>query len=179
MASFFLFRCGFQEKTEPSWRNYLIWTVEWGGEHNIPNTQNRLIIFLSAVEIMQVMFWTEYNFRFFSDCKNSVNCKLKKLINEQIIISYRSSDALSADKNEFTQIKTRYFNSFTISSQSKLKNIQHTILETFSKKNLTQNLTRFHGELFEFESLEILETAFLLKTIIWTWIFSSTEECSP
>ena len=47
-------------------------------------------------------------------------------------------------------VKTRYFYRFTINSQSKVKKIQHTILETFAKKT----------------QLEIFTTAFLLKTII-------------
>ena len=40
-----------------------------------------------------------------------------------------------------------------------------------TKKNLLQNLTRFHGGCFEFEIPESFTRAFLLKTIIWTWIF--------
>ena len=44
--TFFLFRCGFQEEIEPSWRNYLIWTTDRGGEHNILDTQNTPIIIL-------------------------------------------------------------------------------------------------------------------------------------
>ena len=43
---------------------------------------------------MQVIFWTEDNFCFISDCKNSFNCKLKKFINKQIIIFYSPSNAL-------------------------------------------------------------------------------------
>ena len=43
--------------------------------------------------------------------------------------------------------------------------IQHLILETFTKKNSLQNLTRFYGGRFDLEILEIF-TAFLLKTII-------------
>ena len=34
--TFFLFRCGFQEKIEPSCRNYLIWTAGWGGWAQYP-----------------------------------------------------------------------------------------------------------------------------------------------
>ena len=41
---------------EPSWRNYLIWTADWGGEHNTPDTKNTLIIFLSASTVLQVIF---------------------------------------------------------------------------------------------------------------------------
>ena len=35
-----------------------------------------------------MIFWTEDNFCFISDCGNSFNCKLQKLINEQIVIFY-------------------------------------------------------------------------------------------
>ena len=46
----------------------------------------------------------------------------------------------------------------------KTKKNQHTTFETF-KKNLQRNLKRFHDGLFELEVLEIITTAFLLKTI--------------
>ena len=52
-------------------------------ENTIPQkTQNTLIIFLSAIA----------GFCFFSDCRNSFSCKLKKLINEQIIIFHTLSN---------------------------------------------------------------------------------------
>ena len=38
-------------------------------------------------------------------------------------------------------------------------------METFSKKNSLQNLTRFPVEFFDLEFLGIFTTAFLLKTI--------------
>ena len=53
----------------------------------------------------------------------------------------------------------------------KTKKIQHTILETLTKKNSLRNLAKFHGGLFELEILEIFITAFLLNTIIWNSIF--------
>ena len=100
LVNFFLFRCGFQEKIEPSWRNYLIWPAHWGGEHNTPDTQNRLIIFLSVIAVMQVIFWTEDSFRFISNCRNSCNCELKKFIKEQIIFFYSPSHVFcSSDKS--------------------------------------------------------------------------------
>ena len=49
-------------------------------------------IFSSAVVIMQVIFWTKDNFRFIFNYRNSYNCKLKKLINEQLIIFYSPSN---------------------------------------------------------------------------------------
>ena len=51
------------------------------------------VIVLSPIALMQAIFWTEY-FCFISGCGNSFNCKLKKLINEQIVIFYSSSHAL-------------------------------------------------------------------------------------
>ena len=68
-------------------------------------------------------------------------------------------------------VKTRCFISFTIYSKSKLKKISTLILETFTKRHLLRNLTRFHSGLFELEILEIFTIAFSLKTITWTWIF--------
>ena len=83
--AFFLFLSLSLTKIEPSWRNCLIWTVDWGGEHNTADTENALIIFL-----------TDVNFCFISDCGNSFNWKLKKLTNEQIIIFYNPSNALGS-----------------------------------------------------------------------------------
>ena len=102
--TFFLFRCGFQEKREPSWKNYLIWTADWCGVHSTPDPQKALIIFLSVISKMQVIFWSEDNFCFISDCRNAFYCKLKKLINEQIIIFYSPSNALCSS-DESVQIK--------------------------------------------------------------------------
>ena len=48
----------------------------------------------------------------------------------------------------------------------KSKKIQRTIFETFTKKNLLQNFRKFYAGFFELEIVEILTTAFLLKTII-------------
>ena len=43
--------------------------------------------------------------------------------------------------------------------------MQCTVLQTFAKQKLMQNLTRIHGGLFELEILEIFATAFLPYTI--------------
>ena len=67
------------------------------------NTQYPLIIFLSTSAVMQGIFWTEDNFHFISNCRNSFNCKLKKLINEQIIIFYSPSNVLCSS-NESVQM---------------------------------------------------------------------------
>ena len=55
---FFLFRFEFQKKIQTSWRNYLTWTADWCEKHNTLDT-HRLIIFLSAIAVMQVIFWIE------------------------------------------------------------------------------------------------------------------------
>ena len=60
---------------------------------------------------------------------------------------------------------------FTINSQSKLKKIQYAILKISTKKNSLWNLIRFQGGFFELEIPESFTKGFLLKTIIWTWIF--------
>ena len=48
----------------------------------------------------------------------------------------------------------------------KTKKNQHSVLETFTKKTLLRNLTRFYSGLFVLEILVSFTTAFLLKTII-------------
>ena len=104
LVSLFLSCCGFQDKIEPSWRNHLTWTADRGGEHNMPNKQNTFIIFLSIITVMQVIFWTEDNFYFIPGCRNSLNSKLKKLINEQILFIYSPSNVLCSS-DESIQIK--------------------------------------------------------------------------
>ena len=104
MVSFLSLSLWFQEKIEPSWRNYFIWTPDWGGEHSTQDTQNALLIFLSAITVMQVTFWVAGNFCFIYDCRSSFNGKLRQLKSEQIIIFYSLSNALcSSDKS--VQIK--------------------------------------------------------------------------
>ena len=48
----------------------------------------------SFLIIIQVILWTEDNFYFIFDCRNSFNCKPKKLIHRQIIIFCSPSNAL-------------------------------------------------------------------------------------
>ena len=50
-VSFSSLCCGLQEKIERRRWNYLIWRADWGGEHNTPDTQNTLTIFLSAIAV--------------------------------------------------------------------------------------------------------------------------------
>ena len=107
VSFFFLFRCGSQEKILKKLFN-LNSTQRWGTQ--CPSTQDTLIIFLSAITVMQMIFWTEDNFWFASDCRNSFNCKLKKLVNEQIIIFYSPSNTLcSSDKS----VHIKHFNHHT------------------------------------------------------------------
>ena len=54
--------------------------------------------------IMQVILRTGDNFFFISDGRNFFNCKLKKLINEQIIFFYSPSNALGSPE-ESVQIE--------------------------------------------------------------------------
>ena len=51
-------------------------------------------------------------------------------------------------------------------NQSKITKISTLFLETFTKKNSLQNLTRLLGGLIELGILEIFTTVFLLNTII-------------
>ena len=81
-----------------------------------PDTQNTLIIFLSAIAVMQLIFLPEDDcafilLLFFNSAGNSFNCKLKKLINEQTVIFYSPSVALcSSDKYaQITHLKYRTF----------------------------------------------------------------------
>ena len=102
--AFLLFRCGVQEKIEPNWKNYLIWIVGWGRKPNTLDTQNTIIIFLSAIAVMLMIFWTEDLFCCISDCINSYNCKLKKLVNKEMIVFYNPSNAICSSKKS-VQIK--------------------------------------------------------------------------
>ena len=79
--AFFLFHCWFQEKIDISWRNFdLNNRLEIGSKitqmHRIP------LLFLVSYCSSASDFLTEDNFFFISNCRNSFNCKLKKLINE-------------------------------------------------------------------------------------------------
>ena len=117
LISFFLFHCGFQEKIVPSWRNYLIWTADRGGENNTPDTQNNTLIFLSsAIAVVQVNFWTEDNFCCISYRGNLFNWKLKKLINEEIIIFYSPPDALFSSDESVHRTYFKYHTSIGICS---------------------------------------------------------------
>ena len=105
--AFFLFFCGFQQKIELSSKNFLIWTSEWGrAKHQKYCQKAALIIFLSAIAVMQVIFWNKVNFCFISDCMYSFNGKFKKLISKRKIF-YSPANALcsyenSADKRFIT-----------------------------------------------------------------------------
>ena len=104
-----LFSCvvnSWRKESQAEENKYLIWTADWGGEHSTPRNTEYTYTFLSAIAVMQVIFWTEDNFCFNSDCGNlfKFNCKLKKLINELIVIFYSPSNALCSC-DESLQIK--------------------------------------------------------------------------
>ena len=95
------------------------------GEHNTADTQNTTNIFLSATAAIQLNFWTENNFCFISDCKNSFICKLKKLLNEKIIIFYSPSNILcSSDESVQKKKHSKHHNFFGMCSFSTWINLQ-------------------------------------------------------
>ena len=65
-------------------------------EHYTENIQTALIILLSAVAVMQVIFRTEDDFSFISDCRNLFDGKLKKVFDKKknfcspVIVLYSS-----------------------------------------------------------------------------------------
>ena len=68
-----LFSCvvnSWRKESQAEENKYLIWTANWGGEHNTPSHTGCTLFFLSAIAVMQVIFWTEDNFCFISDCGN-------------------------------------------------------------------------------------------------------------
>ena len=76
-----------------------------------------------------------------------------------VIVKTRCFYSLQSIQNQNFKIKTKTIKKFS------------TLFLRRTKKNSFRNLATFHGGLFEFEILEIFATTFLLKTIIWTWIF--------
>ena len=86
-------------------KKYLIWTADWGGEHNTPDTQSTLINFLSAVAN-----WSCNNSKLdiisalFLIAGIHSTAKSKKHINEAITIFYSPSNVLCSS-DESLQIK--------------------------------------------------------------------------
>ena len=91
MLAFSLSRCRFQKKIELRKLFNLNSRLRWGAKY--PRCTEHAHYFLISNCVIQVIFWTEDNLCFISGFRNSFNCKLKKLINEQIIIFYSSSNA--------------------------------------------------------------------------------------
>ena len=58
-----------RKESQAEENKYLIWTADWGGEHSTPR-HTEYTFFLSAIAVMQVIFWTEDNFCFIFDCGN-------------------------------------------------------------------------------------------------------------
>ena len=88
MLAFSLSRCRFQKKIELRKLFNLNSRLRWGAKY--PRCTEYAHYFLISNCVIQVIFWTEDNLCFISGFRNSFNCKLKKLINEQIIIFYSS-----------------------------------------------------------------------------------------
>ena len=68
-----------------------------------------LFFFLSAIAVMQVIFWTEDDFCFISYCRDSFNGKFKKLINKQKIL-YCPTNALCSSEEP---LKKRHLKNHT------------------------------------------------------------------
>ena len=70
-----IFSCvvnSWRKESQAEENKYLIWTADWGGEHNTPRIH---FILLPAIVVMEVIFWTEDNFYFISDCRNQMSIK--------------------------------------------------------------------------------------------------------
>ena len=68
-----LFSCvvnSWRKESQAEENKYLIWAANWGGEHNSPRHTEYTLFFLSAIAVMQIIFWTEDNFCCISDCGN-------------------------------------------------------------------------------------------------------------
>ena len=68
-----LFSCvvnSWRKESQAEENKYLIWTADWCGEHSTPRNTEYNYTFLSAIAVMQVIFWTENNFCFISVCGN-------------------------------------------------------------------------------------------------------------
>ena len=86
---FFLFHWEFQEKIEPSSRNFL-----FEQQTEVAEYTEYTYYFLIG-NCSNARDFLNWSFCFIFDCMNSVNCRLKKLINEQIIIFYSPSNYLT------------------------------------------------------------------------------------
>ena len=112
--------------------------LKWGAQY--PRyTSALIIIFLSAIAVMQVIFWTEDNFCSISDCRNSFNWKLKNLLNKQIIVFYSPSNTLYSSEKS---VQTKHFkHHIFICSLSTWLNLQMLISvneDTASLKQIEQ-----------------------------------------
>ena len=113
--------------------------LRWGAQYS--RYVEYTIIFLSEIAVMQVTFWTEDNFCLISDCRNSFNCKLKRLINEKIIIFYSLSNALcSSDES----IQLKYFNHHPFWYAFPFHLVQSANSEYWNTENTEILLTKTH-----------------------------------
>ena len=97
---------------------------------NVTDTQNALIIFLSAIAVMQVIG----NVCFISDCSNLFDCKLKNFISEQIIIVYSQLNALCSSGKS---VQIKYFKHHTFDVQS--TNTEFMLMKTHQVLNRSRN----------------------------------------
>ena len=83
--------------------------LRWGAQYPRHTEHTHYFLFSNCSNV-SVTFWTEDSFCFISDCSNSFNCKPKKLRNEQIIVFYSPSNALTSSDESVQNILTSYFN---------------------------------------------------------------------
>ena len=132
LLHFFFFCCGFQKKIEPSWRNRFEKQIEVGSA--IPQIKEYTYYFLisNCIDTADILNWIERNVCFISDCRYSFNYKLnKKLINEEIIILYITSNALCSFE-ESVQVKC-FWSIFKYIGTEFLLSMTHRVLIRLSK----------------------------------------------
>ena len=108
--------------------------LRWDAQYPRYTEYTYALNLLSVIAGMQVIVRTEENFCFISDCSNSLNRKLKKFINEQIIIFYIPSNVLSISHQMYFlyPIKcTFYIPSNVLCSSDESLQIKHFKHHTF------------------------------------------------
>ena len=113
MISFFSLSCvvnSRRKEIQAEENRYLIWTADWSREHNTHRHTTYTYYFLISNYCNESYFLNWRWFCFISGCTNSFNCKLKKLMNKQIVSFHSPSNALCSS-DESVQIK--YFKHHT------------------------------------------------------------------
>ena len=93
-----------RKESQAEENRYLIWTAYWSGENNTLRHTGYNYHFLISNCSNESYFLNWRQFCFISDCGNSFSCKLKKLINKQIVRFYSPSHALCSS-DESVQVK--------------------------------------------------------------------------